>query len=180
MRRWVPPAIAVGLAVLVVAGGVLAAAARDAGGLRSPAGLPPATGAGSAEVQLSAYAGDHPAADVVREQLQRYFDAINAKDYAGWRDTVVPRRSAALPEDAWLDAYATTQDGTIRVDRIDPADDPDAGLLVRLRFISTQAAEDAPPDMQAPRICWRSTLPMRGLPPRIDVTGGGSTAAAAC
>ena len=182
MGRWAAPVVAVGLAVLVMAGGVTAVAARGGGGLHPYAGPEPvpATGAGTTEVELSADAGDHPAADVVREQLQRHYDAINARDYAGWRATVVPQRADALPEDAWRAAYSTTQDGSVRIDRIDGADDPDAGLLVRVRFVSTQATEDAPADVRSPRICWRSTLPMRGLPPRIDVTGDGNSTASAC
>jgi hypothetical protein len=129
-------------------------------------------------VQLSEYAATHPAAEEVATQLQNHYDAINGRDYEMWRTTVVPARAEALPEADWRDAYATTRDGMIRVDRIDPA--PDDGLLVRVRFVSTQAVEDAPPDLRAPRICWRSTLPMRGAPPRIDVTGGGSSARGAC
>lgn len=177
MTRWATPAVALVLAVLLVVGGAAALAARSTG----PA-VPsvPDEGVGSREVQLSADAANHPAADAVRAQLQRHYDAINERDYAQWRETVVPARSDALPEDAWRDAYASTQDGSIRVDRIDPAPDPDAGLLVRVRFVSTQAVADAPPDLPAERICWRSTLPMRGAPPRIDVTGGGSSARESC
>ena len=85
----------------------------------------------------------------MRAQLQRHYDAINERDYAQWRATVVPARAAALGEGDWQEAYASTQDGSIRVERIDPDPDvePDGGLLVRVRFISTQAVEDAPPDL---------------------------------
>jgi hypothetical protein len=168
-------AFAIVLAVLLVVGGAAALATQD-----SRPGPPavPAEGAGSGEVQMSPDAEIHPAGEAVRAQLQRHYDGINRRNYEQWRETVVPARSDALGEEAWLDAYATTQDGTIRVERIDAA--PDGALLVRVRFISTQAVEDAPPDLPADRICWRSTLPMRGTPPLIDVTGGGSSARERC
>jgi hypothetical protein len=184
--RWFTPGLAIVLGALLVVGGAAALASRSAAG-PAPFGAPravPAQGAGPGEVELSADAARHPAADVVREQLQRHFDAINTRNYEAWRTTVVKERSDRLGEKEWRDAYASTRDGTIRVDRIDafPAAGPDDAdrLLVRVRFVSTQNLEDAPPDMRVPRICWRSTLPMRGLPPLIDTTGGGSSLREAC
>jgi len=170
------PAVALLLGVLLVVGGAVARATRATGG-PGPQSVP-AEGVGSSEVQLSPDAANHPAAETVRAQLQRHYDAINERDYDQWRETVVPARAEALGEEDWQDAYATTRDGSIRVERIDPG--PDGGLLVRVRFVSTQAVEKAPPDLPAERICWRSTLPMRGEPPLIDVTGGGSSAREAC
>jgi hypothetical protein len=180
VTRWATPAVALLLGALFVAGGATALATRSAAGPAPLAAPPavPAEGVGAGEVQLSADAAQHPAADAVHAQLQRHYDAINERDYAGWRATVVPARAEALPEDDWQDAYETTRDGTIRVDRIDA--DPRGGMLVRVRFVSTQALQDAPPDLQTERICWNSTLPMRGAPPLIDVTGGGSSARGAC
>ena len=176
MTRRSTTAVALVLAALLVVGGA-AALATGASGRPGPPEVP-AAGAGSSEVELSPDAASHPDGEAVRAQLQRHYDAINERDYAQWRATVVPARAEALNETDWRDAYATTQDGSIRVERIDAA--PDGGLLVRVRFISTQAVEDAPPDLPAERICWRSTLPMRGAPPLIDVTGGGSSAREAC
>jgi len=166
--------VAIVLAVLVVVGNAAALASRG----RSGPPEVPADGAGSSEVELSPDAARHPAAEEVRAQLQRHYDAINGRDYTQWRATVVPARAEALGEAEWQKAYATTRDGSIRIDRIDP--DPEGGLLVRVRFISTQSAENAPSDLQVMRICWRSTLPMRGTPPLIDTTGGGSSAREAC
>jgi hypothetical protein len=176
MTRSATGIAAIVLAVLVVAGGAVALASRTGSG---PPEVP-AEGAGSSEVELSADAADHPAAEAVQEQLQRHYDAINERDYEQWRATVVPARAEALGEAEWQQAYATTRDGSVRVDRIDPDTDDDGGLLVRVRFISTQAVENAPSDLPVGRICWRSTLPMRGTPPLIDVTGGGSSAREAC
>jgi hypothetical protein len=174
VTRRATAAVAIVLAVLVVVGAAAAVASRGRGG---PPEVP-AEGVGSSDVELSPDAAGHPAGDEVRAQLQRHYDAINGRDYAQWRATVVPARAEALGEQEWQKAYATTRDGSIRVERIDP--DPEGGLLVRVRFISTQSAENAPQDLPAERICWRSTLPMRGTPPLIDLTGGGSSAREAC
>ncbi len=184
MTRWATPAVALLLGVLLVAGGATALATRASAGPAPLAPPPsvPAEGSGSSEVQLSPDAANHPAAEDVRAQLQRHYDAINERDYTQWRATVVPARAAALDEADWQDAYASTDDGSIRVERIDPdrGAERDGVLLVRVRFIRTQRGEDAPPDLPADRICWRSTLPMRGTPPLIDVTGGGSSARERC
>jgi len=145
--------------------------------LREPAPVP-AEGAGSAEVQLSADARTHPVAVLVRDQLQVHYDAINARDYAAWVTTVSAQRSAVLPEEAFLAAYSTTQDGTIRIDRID--DLPGRRVLVRIRFISTQSLDAAPPAARSERVCWLSSLPMSGVPPRIEITGGGSSLPTPC
>jgi hypothetical protein len=178
VTRSATAAVAIVLAVLVVVGDAAALASRG----RSGPPEVPAEGVGSSEVELSPDAAAHPAGEAVRAQLQRHYDAINGRDYAQWRATVVPARAAALGESEWQEAYSTTRDGSIRVERIGP--DPDAGagdgLLVRVRFISTQAVEKAPPDLPVERICWRSTLPMRGMPPLIEMTGGGSSAREAC
>jgi hypothetical protein len=174
VTRAATAAVAIVLAVLLVVGGAAALASRDRGG---PPEVP-AEGVGSSEVELSPDAAAHPAGDEVQAQLQRHYDAINDRDYEQWRATVVPARAEALGEPEWQKAYATTRDGSIRVERIDP--DPEGGLLVRVRFISTQSVENAPQDLPAERICWRSTLPMRGTPPLIDRTGGGSSAREAC
>jgi hypothetical protein len=162
------------LAAVLVAGGLTAALVGP-----RPGSVPPETpvaGSGSGDVLLSADAAVHPAAVAVLAQVQRYFDAINAGDFAAWQTTVTPDR--VQPEQAWKDSYRSTRDGTIRIDRID--DDPGGALLVRVRFVSTQAVADAPPDLRVPRICWRSTLPMQGVPPRIARTGAGSSLSAAC
>lgn len=138
----------------------------------------PASGVGDDTVVLSADALTHPAHELVRAQLQRHYDAINDKDYAEWAATVVAARSDALREDAWLEAYDSTQDGTIRIDRID--DLAGARVLVRIRFVSIQDVADAPPEAPFRRICWHSSLPMSGEPPLIEQTGGGSSSAAPC
>lgn len=162
------------LAALLVVGGVVASSLHAP---PLPESGPPVSGAGDAEVVLSADAAAHPAGEAVRAQLQRHFSAINARDYAAWAGTVVPERAAALPEPDWQAAYASTRDGSIRVDRID---DRPGGVLVRVRFVSTQDVAAAPPAAPAPRVCWRTSLPMSGTPPVIELTAPGVSAPERC
>lgn len=180
-----PLIVVIVLGILLVLGAVVAVSASGGSALGgAPGGSPvavPDTGAGSNVVLLSADAAEHPDGPAVREQLQRHYDAINDLDYDAWTGTVVTARSDTLSEGRWREDYATTTDGTIRVDRIDADGD---GLLVRVRFTSTQDVADAPQALPVPRICWRTTLPLTrsadGTPPRIDRTGGGSSVAEAC
>jgi len=168
------------LALLLGAGLGLAALRRGApeAGPAVPlreARTPPVdpTDPGPAVVELSADARTHPVAELVSEQLRVHFEAINDRDYARWATTVAPERSAALPEEQWQAEYASTRDGTIRIDRID--DLPGRRVLVRVRFVSVQDLEQAPEEARAERVCWRSSLPMSGVPPRIELTGTNST-----
>lgn len=170
----------IALALLLGAGLGLAALRRDepltgpAVPLREARTPPTDPGdAGPADVELSADARTHPAAALVRDQLQEHFAAINAGSYARWVTTVSPERAALQPEERWQAAYASTRDGTIRIDRID--DLPNRRVLVRVRFTSTQDPAQAPPAAPAPRVCWRSSYPMSGVPPRIELTGESST-----
>ncbi|NMH95888.1 hypothetical protein [Pseudonocardia acidicola] len=175
-------ALTVTLSVLLVAGGVAAWSLgyRSFDGV-APAGAAPAVparGAGSPVAELSADARAHPAGEAVRAQLQRYFDAINAHDYAAWTTTVVRQRVEQQPRTQWLASLDTTTDGTIRIDRVV---DLDGGrVLALVRFISTQDLSDAPAGLQAARICWRGALPMSGSPLRLEVGNAGSLLGAAC
>lgn len=175
-------AASVALALVLGLGGLAAHALRsDPRAAAPPAGRPmdlPAVGAGVATVLTSADVVTHPRGGAVREQLQRYFDAINGHDYAAWAQTVTPDRATALPQPDWTKSYRSTNDGTIRIDRID--DQPDGSMLVRVQFVSTQDVADAPKETPAARICWRATLPMAGFPPRITTIGAGSSTHAAC
>jgi hypothetical protein len=170
----------VALAVLLGAGLGVAALRRGEPLAGPPAPLraaadPPSdrAAAGPAAVELSADARTHPYAVLVRDQLQVYFDAINARDYARWTTAVSPERVELQPEEQWRSEYASTRDGTIRVDRID--DLPGRWLLVRVRFTSTQDLAQAPAAAPAERVCWRTSFPMSGVPPRIERSGPSST-----
>jgi hypothetical protein len=175
-------AVAVLLAVVLVGGLAVAlfASGRAVSAVPPLRGAPPipASGVGDTTVLLSADALTHPAHALVRDQLQRHYDAINDKDYAAWVATVAPERSGPLGPEAWLAAYDSSRDGTIRIDRID--DLAGARVLVRVRFVSTQDISDAPEGLPERRICWRTSLPMSGVPPLIELTGAGSSRAEAC
>jgi hypothetical protein len=147
----------------------------------APAGAPRAVagqGAGAPTVELSADAERHPSGIAVRGQLQRYFDAINSRDYGLWSAAVVPARVAQQSRNQWLAGIDSTVDGTIRVDRVD--DLGGGRVLALVRFVSTQSLEDAPAGLTVPRICWRASMPMAGNPPRLDTGNAGSMLGEPC
>lgn len=157
--------------LVVVLLGLLAVAGLRLAQMRSvPLGVArerPAQGAGPTEVEVSADAWVHPAGPAVQDVLNRYFSAINDKDYRSWVATVTPAVANQRPEATWLQGYASITDGTIRVSRIDEAG---PGRLVALvSYVSTQNATDGPDDLKVPRICWRSSIPLVGSPPLIDM-----------
>ncbi|MDQ2708136.1 MAG: hypothetical protein M3Z25_11080 [Actinomycetota bacterium] len=166
-RRWV---VTLTLVLVVALSLVLVVGVLRLAQLRSvPLGAPralPAQGAGASTVELSADAATHPSASAVRDLLNRYFDAINAKSYLAWATTVVPARVTDQPEPEWRQAYASTTDGAIRISRID---EQSPGRLVALVFfISTQSPESAPDGLKEPRICWRTAFSLVGDPMLID------------
>jgi hypothetical protein len=182
VRTGVALGVAAVLAAVLVGGGVLARVAAT-WPVTGPAPLHsapavPASGAGRAVVELSADARAHPAGEAVRAQLQRYFDAINARSYAAWMLTVVPRRVQEQPEQVWLAGIDTSTDGTIRLDRVDDLDG--SRVLARVRFVSTQDLSDAPAAVPARRICWRASLPMSGTPPLVESGRPDNVVAEAC
>jgi hypothetical protein len=175
-------AVAAGLVVALVAlGGTAWTASGSSPDGVGPAAAPPRVpddGAGDQTVTISDGAADHPAAQLVLEQVQLYFNAINGRDHATWTRVVSPERAEQQPRDVWLDGVGTTTDGTIRVDRIDPT--PGGGVVALVRFVSVQNPEDGPPGLQVGRICWQATYPMAGSPPRILVGDPGGILGAPC
>ncbi|MBW0101784.1 catalase, partial [Pseudonocardia sp. KRD291] len=147
----------------------------------SPGSAPPSvptSGAGPATVALSDDAAGHPAATLVLEQIQLYFNAINNRDYPTWTQVVTDERAAQQPRDEWLRGVGSTTDGTIRVDRI--TDLSQGRVLALVRFVSVQNPADGPDGLKVGRICWRASLPMAGSPPRLEVGEAGSTLGAPC
>jgi hypothetical protein len=61
----------------------------------SPSSVPPGEQPGPADVQGLLDATAHPLYNTVHDLLQRYFDAINRKDYAAWSGTVTAARDPA-------------------------------------------------------------------------------------
>ena len=103
-------------------------------------------------VLLSASAGRHPRADEVQQTLQRYFDAINRRDFQAWLTVVGPDQSVSQTAQDWSHGYSTTVDSNLVI--ADIADDP---LRVRLMFTSEQATEFAPKRLPATCINWDLT-----------------------
>lgn len=163
--------------VLVVVVGVLRLAQMRSVPLGA-ARAAPTQGAGPATVELSADAADHAAAATVRDLLTRHFDAINEKDYRAWASTVVPARVTGQPEPAWTDAYDSTQDGTIRVSRID--EQGPNRLIALVSFTSTQDPASGPDRFKLPQLCWRVAFQLVGNPPLIDVSRIGSQLLGPC
>lgn len=118
----------------------------------SPTSVPPSEQPGSPKVEGTVDATAHPLYSTLHGLLQRFFDAINTKDYAAWAATVTEQRQEDQPEKAWQDAYKTTRDGSIVVYRIETGEDDTARAL--LRFTSIQDPANAPPELHAPCIQW--------------------------
>jgi hypothetical protein len=181
---WVVP-VAVVLAVVAGIGagfGIRELSAQAGGSVgagpaaTTEAGPPP----GSSTVGLSQDAAAHPRADSIRVLLQRHFDAINNRDYAAWASTVVVRRSTEMPRPVWEAEYASTRDGSILLQRIEPSSD---GVVVLVSFVSTQSAANAPVNLPG-ATCTRWWVSYRvvdeGGLPRIDAGVRHSTINAAC
>lgn len=123
----------------------------------SPSSVPLSDQPGSPEVQGTADATTHPLYNTLRPLLQKYFDAINKKDYESWANTVTDERRSRTPEGQWRTDYSTTQDGSIIVYRIEAGGEDTARVLVQ--FTSTQDAEKAPENLKAPCIYWHVVWP---------------------
>lgn len=145
--------------VLAVAAGVLGGLA--AGRLYAvPEALPGTTAAqspavaepGPYTVELSTGAAQHPDSAKVLQVLRTYFSAINSKQYDQWVTTVVAAKAKELPPTTWLGAYASTNDGSVRVDNIESTN---GALLVLLSFTSVQDLSHAPPQLPAACVRWR-------------------------
>lgn len=157
----------------------------------SPYSYPPGTAAAptteasstvsaSGVAQLVADAASHPRAQTVLALVDRYFTAINSRDYNSWSSTVVPRRAAQQAADSWLRAYRSTTDSTVVINSI--ADTGADAVTVGLSFVSTQNDEDAPADLPVDKICWRTQWPVVDLSSggKIDTAPRGSTTKQAC
>ena len=168
--------------LLVVVGSLLGVAGLRLAQMRAvPLAAPralPSSGAGSTTLEVSNDAWAYASAPAVEDALTRYFTAINTKNYAAWVATVTPAKAAQQSEATWRQGYASTVDGTIRLSRIDEAGP--GRLVAMVSYLSTQRPEDAPQGLQAPRICWRESIPLVGDPPRIDVGKTGGILRGAC
>ncbi|GAA4860974.1 hypothetical protein [Saccharopolyspora rosea] len=94
----------------------------------------------------------HPDFPTVRWVLETYFNAINFRQYDTWKTTVVRAKWRELPEKTWRQAYSSTHDGDVVLQRIEP--DPDGTLRVMLTFTSTQDPDKAPSSAPSPCLRW--------------------------
>lgn len=122
----------------------------------SASSVPPSEQPGSREVKGTADATTHPLYSTMQPLLQRYFDAINAKDYDAWTQTVTTDRIRTMPEDKWNADYKTTKDGSIVIYRIEMSGDETARVL--LTFTSTQDLANAPIELPVECVNWNSVL----------------------
>jgi hypothetical protein len=120
--------------------------------------LPPSQQPGPATVAGSQDAVAHPLYETVRELLQRYFDAINSRDYAAWQRTVIRQRIDMTPEKKWRADYQTTQDGSVMIYRIELGEQDTARVL--MTFTSTQDLANAPKELPAGCIHWNVVFPL--------------------
>lgn len=123
----------------------------------STSSVPPDEQPGPADVQGTTDATTHPLFATLQPLLQHYFDAINAKDYASWKEVVSSDRIKETDEKTFQNDYRTTRDGTIVIYRIEARGDGNA--LVMLQFASTQDRADAPPNFPEPCIRWNLVWP---------------------
>lgn len=138
--------------VVIVGGG--ASAAWALGRTRVPP-MPIGYSAGPSgdkTVQLASKADEHPRADDVRQSLQRYFAAVNGRDFDGWLTVVAADQAANQTADDWVHKYSTTTDSNLMV--ADIQDDP---LRARLFFTSEQDPEFAPKSLPVTCINWDLT-----------------------
>lgn len=164
-QRWLVPVVIV-VAALAFAGGMVGRRlySRPPAEPATPPVVAPSTVTsagdppGSPTVRLTKDASDHPRHRAVRDLLQRYFDAVNAKEYQDWRGTVTQGFAAAKPISEWLHSFRTTRDGSVVVYRIESAGHGE--LRVLLSFVSTQNVQDAPQDFRHHCIRWRVVFPL--------------------
>jgi hypothetical protein len=125
----------------------------------APTSVPRSAQPGDQTVRLSVDAQLHPDGDRVRGLLQRYFDAINTRDYQAWSGAVTSEFARRLREPQWAANYQTTSDGTVVVQRIDASSTE--RLRVMAGFVSVQDVTKAPAELPVDCIRWRVVYPMR-------------------
>ncbi|WP_063798797.1 hypothetical protein [Nocardia sp. NRRL S-836] len=154
--RWLVPAVVVITGAAVAAGMVgravylRPAEASGEPAVASSAGQQP----GSGEVRLSADSFTHPDRQQVQAVLQRYFDAINARNFDAWAGAVTERRASQAVEETWRAAYETTRDSGMVVQRIE-SDVAGRRVRVLISFVSTQDVAKAPVALPEGCIRWR-------------------------
>ncbi|MGH3758831.1 hypothetical protein [Actinophytocola sp.] len=158
-QLWLLPVLLITVIATAV-GGLLARTWYEDPGPTTPAAVIPSSTTvpssdqpGTREVQGTPDASQHPLYETVRGLLQRYFGAINERDYAAWQRAVTSERVERQPRERWLKDYRTTKDGSAVIYRIELDEDDDSARVL-MTFTSTQAEEDAPAELPADCINW--------------------------
>ncbi|WNV83444.1 hypothetical protein [Umezawaea sp. Da 62-37] len=178
--RWVLPT-ALLVAVAAVAGGFLAhdlyqhptklgASDPIPSASASPNPLPPAEQPGDPAVKLSVDAELHPDGERVKLLLQRYFDAINSRDFQTWRTTVTKDAGRPFTEAKWQHDYESTYDGTVLVQRVEAASTE--RLRAMISFTSVQDPTKAPLELPVNCIRWHVVYPLRDEDGTLRVDAG--------
>ncbi|PRY34094.1 hypothetical protein [Umezawaea tangerina] len=178
--RWVLPT-AVLVAAASVAGGFLARDLYQRPASPGASGTAPSTSSTSSSVPRSNQPGDpavtlsvdasfHPDGTRVKEVLQRYFDAINSRDFQTWRTVVTKDFSRPFTEAKWQRDYDSTTDGTVMVQRIEAASTD--RLRVMISFISVQDPTKAPVELPEDCIRWHVVYPLRNEDDSLRVDTG--------
>jgi hypothetical protein len=179
-QRWLVPVVVVVLSV-TVGSGLLAREvyrspdrpAGDTSAAAVPSSAISGEPAAADAVRMTDDARVHPQADAVRKLLERYFEAINTKQYPQWVTTVSSKRAGQQPIDEWKDGIRTTKDSDALVYRIERGAGSSWRVLVGFR--SEQEVDDAPLFFRERCIRWRLVLPViveKGVL-KIDAVDGG-------
>jgi zinc-ribbon domain len=142
------------------AGGTPSPSARSPAGTSDPTG--PATsgpappGSSPGLVVAAPALAERPETAEVVALLERYFTAINDKDYTAYRDSLVggPQRKT---EEEFRTDFRSTQDREVRLLGLRPAGE--RALAASISFVSTQDPELAPDGMSA-CLRWSASFPL--------------------
>lgn len=157
VSRWLVPAVVVITGAAVAAGMVGRAVYLRPEEAKGAPVVPSGSAGqlpGTTEVRLSPDSFGHPERAQVQVALQRYFDAINARDFDAWRKSVSGRRASQAVEQTWMAAYDTTQDRGMVVQRLE-SDVVGRRLRALISFVSTQDVAKAPVALPEGCIRWR-------------------------
>ncbi|WP_291415785.1 hypothetical protein [Actinophytocola sp.] len=163
-QLWLLPVLLITVIATAVGGLLTRTLYEDPGTSAPPAvlpaqtSIPPSKQPGPATVEGTLDATSHPLYETVRELLQRYFDAINSRDYTAWQRTVIRERIDTTPEKEWRSDYRTTHDGSILIYRVELGERDTARVL--MTFTSVQDPADAPKELPAPCIHWNVVFPL--------------------
>ena len=117
----------------------------------------PTGDAGPIVVAVAPALADRPETAEVVRLLTAYFTAIDERDFAALRRTLVPRPNLPQTDAEFHRRYKSTQDSDVRLLGLGSA--ADGGLVASVSYTSTQAPADSP-DGAAPCLRWSIGYPM--------------------